>query len=86
MKISRSELSKKYNITNSQWQRRHDDLLEHINHYNSKIESSYLIDDSAWNCKKFSELWWKVMNVKWEEQVLENLDMILNEVENLGNF
>ena len=33
MKISRSELSKKYNITNSQWQRRHDDLLEHINDF-----------------------------------------------------
>lgn len=29
-KISRSQLTKKYNLTRGQWQNRHDDLLEHL--------------------------------------------------------
>lgn len=33
MKISRSQLSKKYNIPSSQWQRRHDDLLDWLNDF-----------------------------------------------------
>lgn len=32
-KISRTQLTKKYNITRGQWQNRHDDLLEHLNDY-----------------------------------------------------
>ena len=63
-----------------EWYFKVDAYLKYINHYNSKIELSYLIDDSAWNCKKFSELWWKAMNVKWEEQVSQSLSIILKEV------
>lgn len=33
MRISRNELSKKYNIDKNSWSRRHDDLLEHLNDY-----------------------------------------------------
>lgn len=60
-----------------EWYFKVDAYLKYINYYNSKVGLSYLIDDSAWNCKKFIELWWKAINLKWEEQVLENLDMIL---------
>ncbi len=63
-----------------EWYFKVDVYSKYVNHYDSKIELSYLIDDSAWNCKKFSELWWKVMNVKWEEQVSQNLGIVLKEV------
>ena len=60
-----------------EWYFKVNAYLKYINYYNSKVELSYLIDDSARNCEKFSELWWKVINVKGEEQVVGNLDMIL---------
>ena len=60
-----------------EWYFKVDAYLKYINYYNSKVELSYLIDDSARNCEKFSELWWKVINIKGEEQVVGNLDMIL---------
>lgn len=38
MRLSRSQLSKKYNIPNSQWQRRHDDLLDWFNDFFTIVE------------------------------------------------
>lgn len=52
-KLSRTELSKKYNITRGQWQNRHDDLLDWINDFFSIEEVKegryyyYLIPDDA---------------------------------------
>jgi len=37
-KISRNKLSNKYNISNNQWQRRHDDLLNHLQDFFSIVE------------------------------------------------
>lgn len=63
-----------------EWCFKVDAYLRYANYYSSKIELSYLIDDSVWNCKKFSELWGNAINVKGEEWALKNLDTILKKV------
>jgi hypothetical protein len=63
----------------TKWYFKVDSYLDYIKYYDSRIELCYLIDDSHWNCRKFNELWWKCINVKWEEPVLQNLNTILRE-------
>lgn len=52
-KLSRSELTKKYNLTRGQWQNRHDDLLDWMNDFFSIEEIKegryfyYIIPDDA---------------------------------------
>jgi hypothetical protein len=60
-----------------EWYFKVDSYLNYIKKYDSKIELSYLIDDSIWNCEKFSKLWWNAINVKWKESVIKVLKSIL---------
>ncbi len=50
---------------------------DYIIKYNSQINLSYLIDDSIRNCDFFNKLWWNALNLKWEEDVVGWLKVLL---------
>ncbi len=45
--------------------------------YDSKINLSYLIDDSINNCSFFESIWWNSLNLTWEKNIITWLNQIL---------